>query len=180
MGFRRRGKRMKAIRAVLPVLFLAFLLDAGCSMFKEGVPQWSGSGFVRPEFLEYRNVAVLPFEGDPKGEASAAFTLSFHERFPEMTVVDRKGILERFKEQDLHPNRIDEATRAAIGKAFDVQAVIVGSVYYPSIVRWLLQVRIIDVKTGASMGGSLVEVNFAGAMGLKEGCRLAVQELKPR
>ena len=172
---------MKAICIALSVLVLAIFFYAGCSsLFKEGVPQWSGSGFIRPEFLEYRKVAVLPFEGDHKGEASDAFALSFHERFPEMTVVDRKRVLEVFKEQDLHPNRLDEATRGEIGKAFDVQAAIVGSVYYPSIVRWLLQVRIIDVKTGQSMGSSLVEVNFAGAMGLKEGCRLAVQELKPR
>ena len=171
---------MKSIRIALSVLVSSVFFYAGCSLFKEGVPQWSGSGFIRPEFLEYKKVAVLPFKGDPKGEVSDAFALSFHERFPEMAVVDRKRILERLKEQDLHPNRIDEATRAEIGKVFDVQAVIVGSVYYPSIVRWLLQVRIIDVKTGQSMGSSLVEVNFAGAMGLKEGCRLAVQQLKPR
>jgi hypothetical protein len=171
---------MKAACSALTALLSALLLCAGCSMFKEGVPEWSGSGFLRPEFLEYRRVAVLPFEGDPKGEASDAFTLSFRERFQEMTVVDRKSILERFKEQDLHPNRIDEATRAEVGKAFDVQALILGSIYYPSIVRWLVQVRIVDVKTGQSMGGSLVEVEFAGALGLKEGCRLAVRELKPR
>jgi hypothetical protein len=173
-------KEVKATRLTLIILSCLLFLHTGCSLFKEGVPQWSGSGFIRPEFLEYRRVAILPFEGDPKGESSEAFTLSFRERFQEMMVVDRKRILERFKEQDLHPNRIDEVTRAAIGKAFDVQAVIVGSVYYPSIVRWLLQVRIIDVKMGKSMGGALVEVDFAGAMGLKEGCRLAVQELKPR
>ena len=30
----------------------------------------SGSGFIRKELLEYRRVAVLPFQGDPEGEVS--------------------------------------------------------------------------------------------------------------
>jgi hypothetical protein len=144
------------------------------------VPQWSGSGFIKKEFLEYKRVAVLPFEGDSKGEASNTFASSFHEKFPQITIVERKQFLKFFQEQDLYPNRLDEETRIKIGKVFDVQAIIQGSVYYPSILRWLLQVIIIDTEKNEVMGRSLVEINFMGTEGIKEGCNLAVQMLTPR
>jgi hypothetical protein len=61
-------------------LFCSSIIATGCSL-TGGVPQWSGSGFIRKEFLEYKKVAVLPFKDDTKGEASDAFTRSFNEKF---------------------------------------------------------------------------------------------------
>jgi len=46
----------------------------------------SGSGFLRKEFLEYENVAILPFEGDDTGELSKAFARNFQKRFPEILI----------------------------------------------------------------------------------------------
>lgn len=174
----RKKKQQVVLFALMTLLFL-IVLASGCSLNKR-VPQWSGSGFIKKEFLEYKRVSVLPFEGDSKGEASNTFASSFHEKFPQIAIVERKQILKFFQEQDLYPNRLDEETRIRIGKVFDVQAIIQGSVYYPSILRWLLQVIIIDTEKNEVMGRSLVEINFMGTEGIKEGCNLAVQMLTPR
>ena len=144
------------------------------------VPQWSGSGFIKKEFLDYKKVAVLPFKGDTKGEASDTFARSFHERFQQITLVDRKQLLGIFQEQDLYSDRLNKATERKIAEDFDVQALIAGDVYYPSILRWLLQVQIIDIETGEVMGRSLVEIDFMGAEGVKQACRIAVQNLTLR
>ncbi len=152
---------------------------AGCS-FTGGVPQWSGSGFIRKELLEYNRAAVLPFQGDSNGEVSNTFAKNFHERFPQIDLLKRGQVLEAFQEQDLYPDRIAEATRIRIGRVFGVQAFVLGNVYYPSIFRWLLQIQVIDVETGEIMGRSLVEINYMGAEGLKEGCKMAVKNLALR
>jgi len=152
---------------------------AGC-FFTGGVPQWSGSGFIRKDLLEYKKVAVLPFKGDSGGETSGNFAETFHEKFPRFEVVRRGQVLEAFQEQDLYPERIDEATRRRIGQVFGVQAFITGNVYYPSIFRWLLQIQVVDVEKGEIMGRSFVEMNYVGAEGMKEACKIAVKNLALR
>jgi TolB-like protein len=164
------------------IVFIALFcvsIVTGCSS-TGWVPQWSGSGFIKKEFLDYKKVAVLPFKGDTKGEASDTFARSFHERFQQITLVDRKQLLGIFQEQDLYSDRLNKATERKIAEDFDVQALIVGDVYYPSILRWLLQVQIIDIETGEVMGRSLVEIDFMGALGVKQACRIAVQNLTLR
>jgi len=160
-------------------LFCSSILATGCS-FIGGVPPSSGSGFVRKELLEYKKIAVLPFKDDTKGEASDTFAQVFHEKFQTIALVERKQVMGSFEEQSLYADQPSEAARREIGKVFGVQAVIVGNVYYPSILRWLLQVQIIDVETGEVMGRSMVEINYAGAEGVKKACRIAVQNLTPR
>ncbi len=171
-------KNGKEREACLSLLFLLFLMAiaTGCSM-NRGVPQWSGSGFVRKEFLEYRSVAILPFEGDDSGEVSDAFALSFHERFPEILMTDRKRVSGVLRGKDPGSEPLSEEARLRIGKLLGVQALITGNVYYPSISRWLLQIVILDTETGEVMGRSLVEINFMGALGKKEGARFAVEKL---
>lgn len=171
-------KKLSLFQIVFIGLFCILILATGCSSTVR-VPQWSGSGFIRKEFLDYKKVAVLPFKGETKGEASGAFAQSFHEKFPQVALLGGKE-LRNFEEEDLYPDQLNEATRRKIGEVFDVQALIVGNVYYPSILRWLLQVQIIDVKTGEVMGRSLVEIDFMGAEGVKEGCKIAVQNLTPK
>jgi len=144
------------------------------------VPQWSGSGFIRKEFLEYKKVAVLPFQGDTKGEASDAFAENFHKRFPQIELIRREQVLEVFQEEELRSERIDEAGRRKIGRVFDVQALILGDVYYPSILRWLLQIQVMDIENGEVMGRSSVEVNYVGAEGVREACQIAVKNLALR
>ena len=100
---------------------------AGCT-FNGGVPQWSGSGFIRKELLEYEKAAVFPFKGDTRGEASDTFAESFHKKFPQIELVRRDQVLEAFQEQDLYSDRLDEASRRKIGKVFGVQALIIGNV----------------------------------------------------
>ena len=91
-------KSGKEWRVLLFLLFLLFpmILLTGCSL-KLGVPQWSGSGFIRKEFLEGKSVAVLPFEGDDFCEVSNTFALSFHEKFPQISIADREQVLEVFR-----------------------------------------------------------------------------------
>jgi len=173
-----KGRKRCLIYISYLVVLVSLISISGCSLTQEiGVPQWTGSGFLRKEFLEYKRIAILPFEGDPTGEVSDTFHRSFHERFPQMTLAGRKQVLERFQEQDVYYGRLDKATRSEIGKVFDVQAVVMGSVYYPSILRWLLQVIIVDTETDTVLGRSYVEINFMGAEGMKKGCDLAVQQL---
>ena len=171
-------KSGKEWRVCLSLSFLFFLMIivTGCSL-KMGVPQWSGSGFVRKEFLEYKSVAVLPFEGDDSGEVSNAFALRFNERFPQISIADRKWVLEVFRGQVSTLDRLDEEARLRIGNTLGVQALITGNIYYPSITRWFLQVVIFDIETGKVMGRSLVEIDFMGAMGQEEAARFAVEKL---
>jgi len=169
-------KSLGFFRLVFLGLFCSSITVAGCS-FTGGVPQWSGSGFIRKELLEYKKVAVLPFQGDSKGEASDTSAENFHEKFPQIELVRREQVLQAFQEQDLYSDRIDKATRRKLGQVFGVQAFIIGNVYYPSILRWLLQIQVIDVETGEIMGRSLVEINYVGAEGLKEACKIAVKNL---
>jgi len=170
-------------------IFISYLLllgslplASGCSSGDSvvqavGVPQWTGSGFLREEFLRYKRVAILPFEGDPEGQTSDTFLQKFHTRFPEMILVRQSRVLERFQERDLYYGRLDKVTRSEIRKVFNVQAVVMGSVSYPSILRWLLQVVIVDTETDTVLGRSYVEINFLGAEGMPKGCELAVQSL---
>jgi len=159
-------------------LVCASVIVSGCSSTVK-VPQWSGSGFLKKEFLEYNKVAVLPFEGDSRGEVSEDFARAFHEKFSQMELVEPKQLLEVFRKEDLYPNRVNEATRRKIQESFGVQALIMGNVYYPSISRWLLQVQIVDAQTDEVMGRSLAEINFMGAEGAKEACKIAVRYLTP-
>jgi hypothetical protein len=179
--WRQAMKSGREWRAWLFLLFLLFLMIivTDCSL-KLGVPQWSGSGFIRKEFLEYKSVAVLPFEGDDSGEVSNAFSLSFHEKFPQISIVARKRVLEVLRHEAFNPGRLDEESRLRIGNTLGVQALIAGNIYYPSITRWLLQITILDTETGKVMGRSLVEIDFMGAMGREEGARFAVEKLTTR
>jgi hypothetical protein len=172
-------KSLLFFRLLFLGLFLSLITAAGCS-FTGGVPQWSGSGFLRKELLEYKKAAVLPFQGDSKGEASETFAENFHEKFPQVELVRREQVLKAFRDQDLYSDRIDEATRRKIGQLFGVQAIIIGDVYYPSILRWLLQIQVIDIETGQVMGRSFVEINYEGAEGVKEACKIAVKNLALR
>jgi hypothetical protein len=167
---------LKIDRLALLSLLCSIAFVTGCSL-NQKVPQWSGSGFLRKEFVEYRRVAILPFNGDPTGEVSNTFALRFQDKFPKIATVDRKQLMEAFQNQELSTDRLDEATRAKLRQAFGVDSVIMGDVYYPSIIRWLLQVKIIDIETDVVMGRSLVEIDFMGAEGMKEACNLAVQML---
>jgi hypothetical protein len=177
-----KTKRGNWIVLAYLLMLVLFALANGCSggdsvVQAVGVPQWTGSGFLRKEFLEYRRVAILPFEGDPEGETSDTFRRSLQARFPEMTLIRRSHVLKRFQEQDLYYGRLDKATRAEIGTFFDVRAVVMGSVSYPSVLRWLLQVVIVDTESDAVLGRSFVEINFLGAEGMPKGCEFAVQSL---
>ena len=174
-----RLERFLVLSLTTAGLFCSSTFDTGCS-FTGGLPPSSGSGFIRKETLEYQKIAVLPFKGDTKGEAADTFAQFFQRRFQTITLVERKQVLGMFQEQSLYADQLTETTRREIGKVFGVKAVIVGNVYYPSILRWLLQVQIIAVETGEVLGRSMVEVDYAGAEAVKDACRIAVQNLVPR
>ena len=162
------------------ILSIAITFSHTACSFIKSPPQGSGSGFVREEFLEYGAVVILPFQGDETGEVSDAFALTFHKRFPDMDIFGGKKILKILGEYDPGSFQLDEKTRMKIGEKVGAQAIVVGSVYYPSITRWLLQIKIIDTKTGGVLGHASAEINYMGAMGFEEGCDLAVRNLQPR
>ena len=157
-------------------VLLSFSVLMGCSS-NFGVIQWSGSGFLRKEFLEYKRIAVLPFEGDDSGEVLNAFTESFREKFPQISIVDPEQVAEALREQTLNLGQVDDAMRAKVGKTLEAQALITGNVYYPTIRRWLFQVIILDTETGRVMGRSLAEIDFMGALRKAEGAHIAVEKL---
>ena len=156
----------------------SMILLSSCSLVKTPL-QSSGSGFVQDGFLKYQRIAILPFEGDETGEVTDAFSLSFRNKFNHMDIVGRKELRGIFRRQDLQLGQLSKDARTRIGREYDVDAFVIGSIYYPSISRWLLQIQIVDTMTGEILGRSLAEVDYMGDLGFKEGCELAVQNLRP-
>jgi hypothetical protein len=139
--------------------------------------QPTGSGFLRKEFLEYQNVAILPFEGDDTGEMSKAFARDFQKRFPQISILGGRKFLDDSGEEKFNLYQMDDATRLKIGRRVSAQALITGAIYSPSILSWFLQVKIVDVETGGIMGRSTVEINSLSATDIEEAARIAVEKL---
>jgi hypothetical protein len=139
--------------------------------------QSRGSGFLRKEFLEYENVAILPFEGDDTGELSKAFARNFQKRFPEISILGGRKFLDDPSEEKTNLYQMDDATRLRIGRRVGTQALITGAIYSPSLLSWFLQVKITDVETGRMMGRSTVEIDSLSATNIEEAARLAVEKL---
>ena len=142
--------------------------------------QSRGSGFLRKEFLEYENVAILPFEGDDTGELSKAFARGFQKRFPQISILGGRKFLDDPREEKFNLYQLDDATRLKIGRRVGAQALITGAIYSPGILSWFLQVKIMDVETGRMMGRSTVEIDSLSATDIEEAARLAVEQLSPR
>jgi hypothetical protein len=139
--------------------------------------QSSGSGFLRKEFLEYENVAILPFEGDDTGELSRAFARGFQNKFPQISILGGRKFLDDPSTEKVNLYQMDDATRLKIGRRVGAQALITGAIYSPSILSWFLQVKILDVETGKMMGRSTVEIDSLSATDIEEAARLAVEKL---
>jgi len=159
------------------IAFLLVFLSTGVTM---AGCQSQASGFLKKQFLTYQKVAILPFEGDQTGDVSQNFMLNFKEKFPQMEVFDQYRLLQIFSREDLYPDQLSQETRLKIGQVLGAQAVVVGSVYYPSITNWYLQVRVIDVRTGETLGMSYAEMKNMGAEGVNQACGLAVKQLMVR
>lgn len=171
----RSGKRWKVYLSLPFTLFLIIVVT-GCSL-KLCVPHQGVSGFLKKEFLEYKSLSILPFEGNDSNEVSKAFAMSFHERFPQISIADRKQVSEVLRGQFLTSDWLDGEGRLRIGNTLGVHALITGNIYYPSITRWFLQVVIFDTETGKVMGRSLVEIDYMGAMGKGEAARFLSRSL---
>jgi hypothetical protein len=156
------------------VFFLLFLVIA---FWMTGCYQKSGSGFLRKEFLEYQNVAILPFEGDDTGEVAKAFARNFYKRFPQISILGGRQFSDNSREEKFNLNQLDDATRSKIGRRVGAQALITGSVYSPSLLSWYLQVKIIDTETGQVLGRSMVEVGSLFSTDIEIATRLAVENL---
>jgi hypothetical protein len=163
----------------VPVCLILTVFLSSCYPLKTPL-QGGGSGFIREEFLDTRRLVILPFEGDETGEVLDTFFLTFRKAFPNIEVIDRRKLRGLFQQEDLHLGQLEDAVRKKIGKELDAEALVIGSVHYPSITRWLLQIKIVDAETGDILGRSLAEVDYMGAWGVREGCELAVQNLRPR
>jgi hypothetical protein len=168
-----RGSRMIRKTGIKEGFFLIiFILVSviACS-------QTTGSGFLRKEFLEYENVAILPFERDDTGELSKAFARNFQERFPQISILGGRKFSDDPQEEKSNLYQMDDATRLKIGRRVGAQALITGAIYSPGLLSWFLQVKIVDVETGRVMGRSMVEVDSLSATDLEAAARLAVEKL---
>jgi hypothetical protein len=168
-----RGDRMVRVAGVKEwFLFILFviLLAVACT-------QSRGSGFLRKEFLEYENVAILPFEGDDTGEMSRAFARDFQKRFPQISILGGREFLDDPRKEKVNLYQLDDATRLKIGRRVGAQALITGAVYSAGLLSWFLQVKIMDVETGRMMGRSTVEIDSLSATDIEEAARLAVEKL---
>jgi hypothetical protein len=162
-------KQRKVCISLFSLLSIAFFV-ASCS-------QQRGSGFLRKEFLDYQNVAILPFEGDNTGEVAKAFGWNFHKRFPQISILGGRQFLDNPKEEKINLNQLDNATRLKMGRRVGAQALITGRIYSPSISSWFLQVKIIDTETGEVMGRSMVEIDSIFSTDIEKATRLAVDKL---
>jgi hypothetical protein len=162
-------KKRKACIFLFSLLAITFFV-AGCS-------QQSGSGFLRKEFLDYQNVAILPFEGDDTGEVAKAFAWDFHKRFPQISILGGRQFLDNPKEEKINLDQLKDATRLKIGRRVGAQALVTGRIYSPSISRWFLQVKIIDTETGEVMGRSMVQIDSLFSTDIEKATRLAVKRL---
>jgi len=142
-----------------------------------GCAQSGGSGFVKKEFLDYENIAVLPFERDDTGEVSKAFARNFHERFPEISILGGRQFLDNPQEEKFNLDQLDDATRLKIGRRVGTQALITGRIYSPGILSWYLQVKIIDTETGQVLGRSMVQIDSLFATDIEKAAHLAVEKL---
>ena len=157
---------------------LCLFLLTGLSVM--GCAQSGGSGFLRKEFLEYENIAVLPFEGDDTGEVAKAFARNFHEKFPQISILGGRQFLENPPEEKLNFDQLDDATRLKIGKKVGAQALITGMIYSPGLLSWYLQVKIVDTETGQVLGRSMVQIDSLFATDIEKAARLAVEKLSSR
>jgi hypothetical protein len=158
-----------------PCIFLFSLL--AITFFVAGCSPPSGSGFLRKEFLDYQNVAILPFEGDDTGEVAKAFAWNFHKRFPQISILGGRQFLDNPKEEKINLDQLEDATRLKIGRRVGAQALITGRVHSPSISTWFLQVKIIDTETGEVMGRSMVQIDSLFSTDIEKAARLAVKRL---
>jgi len=157
-----------------------FLLSLFIIVTAMACAQSRGSGFLRKEFLEYENVAILPFEGDDTGELSKTFARDFQKRFPQISILGGRKFLADPREEKFNLYQLDDATRLKIGRRVGAQALITGAIYSPGLLSWFLQVKIVDVETGRIMGRSTVEIDSLSATDIQEAARLAVEQLSPR
>ena len=165
---KRKGKEKVCISLCL--LLLIVLSAMGCA-------QSGGSGFLRKEFLEYENIAVLPFEGDDTGEVAKAFARNFHKRFPQISILGGRQFLDNSQEEKFNLNQLDDTTRLKIGRRVGAQALITGIIYSRSLFSWYLQVKIIDTETGRVLGRSMVKVDSLFSTDIEKTARLAVEKL---
>ena len=154
-------------------LFLLLVI----SFFMPSCLQQKGSGFLRKEFLDYQNVAILPFEGDDTLEVAKGFGRNFHKRFPQISILGGRRFLDDPEEEKINLNQLDSATRLKIGRRVGAQALITGTIFSPNISSWVLQVKIIDTETGEVMGRSTVEMYSILPTDIEKAARLAVDSL---
>jgi len=102
--------------------------------------------------LRAKRVAVLPFENSSSDySAGTKVTDEFNLQLGKLgyfDLVERLRIEELYKEQDLDPNRIDEATAVKIGKMLGAHGVILGNVIEYNKGKVGISIRLVNVETG--------------------------------
>ena len=149
-------------RSILWALLFTVVAAAGWAQ-NRFVPQWSGSGFLKPEFSEYGTVAILPFENLTTEPGLAEETRrAFYNHFSskpytdiEMSAVDEKLLVQA------RPGPAGNAALdiAALCRELGCDGVVTGRVtdfrkLYAGVYSELAiaaEVRLIDARTGETL-----------------------------
>jgi hypothetical protein len=109
---------------------------AGCRSSSRGIEV-----DVRDEFLTYDRVALW---SSLNRETEDYFIPLYMQAFPTQTLVERRDVSAIIGEQDILPERLDEATRAKLRKILGVKAIV-----YPRAFKEGFAIKVIQTETGA-------------------------------
>ncbi|MBN2509777.1 MAG: hypothetical protein JXB03_05845 [Spirochaetales bacterium] len=153
------------------------------TLFAPGLPPGSGTGIFRGnmEHIQGKRIAVLAFENlaDPGNNAQTSALTRYVENAlvgtNRVTVVDRNDIDKLIEEHRFQAQGLtDENTAIEIGKLAGTQLIATG-VFGRVDSTLYLQLRLIDVETGALTASSIAETGELS--GLKTLCEEAVRML---
>ena len=128
----RRSFSAAAIASLAAIL----LASTGCYSHQPGIEV-----DVRPEFLLHDRVAICSLL--PR-ETEDFFIPLYMQAFPSQTLVERRDVNAVIGEQDILPERLDEATRAKLRRILGVKAIL-----YPSNTKDGFAIKVIQTETGA-------------------------------
>lgn len=98
---------------------------------------------VRPVFKTYDRVAIISrLERDRED----VFIPLYMKAFPDQSLVERRDVADILGEQDILPDRLDDATRAKLRKILGVKAIVFPNFSAGS--KSQLALKIIDTETG--------------------------------
>lgn len=127
---------------LLPVVFALFCATARPYRFTNYTQNSQAMNGIRTS-----RVAVLPLIGPDGRRFAEEFSIQLG-KLNRFSIVERDRINDLYDEQDLDPDRIDQATAVRLGKVLGASAVVMGTVTDFRAGRVSANVRLVAVETG--------------------------------